>query len=152
VKINIEEEALNKILLDFLKGLSDAEKWLRRSYLKCQQIGIKENYTDEEFDDFENLTSRFGRTIDFLINKVYRCIDQIELENSGTVIDVVNRAHKRGLLDSAVEIRKIKEIRNEIVHEYTSKELKKIFEDVFLQAPLVFELIERAQVYCKKFN
>lgn len=148
--MNIEDDPYRKLLQEYLKSLKDSEKWLNRSYSQCQEIGIKKNYAVEEFDAFENLTSRFGRTVDFLINKVYRSIDRLEMENSGSLIDVVNRAHKRNLIDSVDEIRKLKELRNEIVHDYTSKELKEIFHAVFIKTPLVIELIKRTQEYCEK--
>ena len=51
----------------------------------------------------ENLTSRFSRTIDLIVNKVFRSIDYVELEDSGTLIDVVNRAEKRELIHSAIK-------------------------------------------------
>jgi uncharacterized protein YutE (UPF0331/DUF86 family) len=145
-------KSFQELLKEILIGLSDSEKWLKRSYSQCQEIGIKENYSADEFDSFENLTSRFSRAVDFLINKVYRCIDHIELENTGTLIDVVNRAHKRGLIDSVEKLREIKELRNEIVHEYTSKQLKSIFDDVFNNTAMLFDLIENVRVYCEKFK
>ena len=51
----------------------------------------------------ENLTSRYSRTIDLIVNKVFRSIDYVELEDSGTLIDVVNRAEKRELIHSAIK-------------------------------------------------
>ena len=65
----------------------------------------------------ENLTSRYSRTIDLIVNKVFRSIDYVELEDSGTLIDVVNRAEKRELIHSAMRIRELKDLRNGIVPE-----------------------------------
>jgi hypothetical protein len=39
--------------------------------------------------------------LDVILNKVFRSIDAIELEDGGTLLDVVNRAEKRGIIDSA---------------------------------------------------
>jgi len=137
-----------QLLQHSIQNLIEADKWLQRSFSICQTIGIKDLYSLQEFDAFENLTSRFARTCDCLIKKVYRGIDQIELENTGTLIDVMNRADKRGLLNSIAELREIKELRNTISHEYANTQLKEIFEAVFNHTPALFSLVEKAQQYC----
>ena len=142
---------MKALLKQLLIDLDDSTKWLKRSYELCKETGIKEKYTDDEFDNFENLTSRFGRTTDFLINKVYRAIDKAELETSGTVIDTINRAAKRGLIESANQLKEIKELRNEISHEYASRDLKDIFEATLAYVPQLFDYCEKAKEYCQKY-
>ena len=105
-------------------------KWLEISYEQCMSIGLKDEYSIEEFGYFETLCSRYSRSIDFLIRKMFRTIDQYEFENQGTLVDVVNNAHKRGLFDDIEELRVMKDIRNSIVHEYIEENLKGIFEEV----------------------
>lgn len=83
-------------LFDTIKILDNAVHWLKRSYTRCCGIGVKESYTEEEYDDLETLTSRFARVSDILIQKAFRSIDAVEFENKGTLIYAVNRAHKRG--------------------------------------------------------
>ena len=60
-----------------LKLLDEANKMLVYSYEACQEIGIKESYTLEELDKFEALTSRFARTSDMLIQRIFRLIDAL---------------------------------------------------------------------------
>lgn len=141
-----------QLFFETFKNLTDLKKWLERSYQACQKIGIKDDYADVEYDTFENLTSRFARTTDYLINRIYRTIDLLELENPGTLIDTVNRAHKRQLIDSVDEIRLIKELRNEIAHEYTSRDLKEVFSSVFNYTPKILHLIENVNRYSEKFK
>jgi uncharacterized protein YutE (UPF0331/DUF86 family) len=105
-------------------------KWLEISYEQCMAIGLKDEYSIKEFGYFETLCSRYSRSIDFLIRKMFRTIDQYEFENQGTLVDVVNNAHKRGLFDDIEELRVMKDIRNSIVHEYIEENLKGIFEEV----------------------
>ena len=50
-----------ELLLRELKLLDEANKILVYSYEACSEIGLKENYTLEELDKFEALTSRFAR-------------------------------------------------------------------------------------------
>ena len=116
----IEDSTLFKKQLD----------WLQYSLNECQEIGIKSSYTVEEFGKFETLCSRYSRSIDFLIRKLFRSIDAYEFENQGTLIDIVNNAHKRGLFESVDELRLMKDVRNSIVHEYIEDDLREIFEEV----------------------
>ncbi len=120
-------------LANLQKNITALEKqiyWLDISIQECRLIGIKEKYTVDEFGRFETLCGRFARSIDFVVRKVWRSIDDFEFENQGTLIDVVNNAHKRSLFEDIQEIRMIKEIRNDIVHEYIEEGLLDVFEDV----------------------
>ena len=63
------------VLLENLEGMRKSLLWLKRSYTKCARIGVKDRYTEDEFDDFENLVSRYARMIDVILNKVFRSID-----------------------------------------------------------------------------
>jgi uncharacterized protein YutE (UPF0331/DUF86 family) len=134
-------------LTQSLLNLKETTKRLKRSFDQCQMIGIKNQYSPDEFDAFENLTSRFARTCDFLINKVYRAIDTVELEESRTLIDILNKAEKRGLVNSVQEIREIKELRNVISHEYAGAKLIEIFKAVFNHTQALFELVNQAEKY-----
>jgi len=125
-----------------------AKNWLLRSYEICRPIGIKESYSDEEFDALEALTSRFSRSSDILIQQVYRTIDEVELEPGGTVLDRLNRAEKRGLIDSVQEVRVIRELRNSISHEYEFEDLIVVFHDTLRLTPDLIGLIDKAMEYC----
>jgi uncharacterized protein YutE (UPF0331/DUF86 family) len=146
------EDEVREILFENLSNMENSLRWLRRSYKKCLRTGIKEKYTEEEFDDFENLTSRYARTADLILQKVFRSIDAMELEDSGTLIDAVNRAEKRGLIDSGARIRELKDLRNEIVHEYEIEDLKALFRATLSAVPDLFEVGERIKGYCRKFG
>ncbi|MDR1269922.1 MAG: DUF86 domain-containing protein [Planctomycetaceae bacterium] len=141
-----------KVLQMKLDGFSASLVWLRRSYKYCTEIGIKTDYTEVEFDHFEMLTSRFARTTDILVNKVLRSIDTVELLAGGTLIDVVNRAEQRGIIDSVSEIRTIKDLRNEIAHGYEADNLQRLFEAVLQSVPRLLAISERTINYCKKYN
>ena len=116
--------------------------WLRLSHRECSAIGIKEEYTIEEFEKFEVLCSRYARTIDFLIRKVFRTIDAYEFENQGTLIDVVNNAHKRGLIEDIDELRIMKDVRNTIVHEYIEEALTDTFEEVLHYTKKLIQIVD----------
>ncbi|GHT09995.1 hypothetical protein FACS1894170_01440 [Planctomycetales bacterium] len=146
MKISLE------VLRTNLGGFSASIVWLRRSYKRCADIGIKTDYTDVEFDHFENLTSRYARTTDLLVNKVLRSIDAVEFFTGGTLIDVVNRTVQRGIIDSVSEIRTIKDLRNEIAHEYEISDLRELFGAVLQAVPKLLAVSERTIAYCAKYN
>ncbi len=139
------------VLRENLQGMKNSVGWLKRSYEKCTRIGVKESYTEDEFDDFENLVSRYARTVDVIVNKVFRSIDAVELEDSGTLIDTVNRAEKRGVIESAHRVRDLKDLRNDIVHEYETEDLRSLFGQTLDATPELFAIAEKVESYCRRF-
>jgi uncharacterized protein YutE (UPF0331/DUF86 family) len=142
---------IHAVLWENLAGMQKSVLWLKRSHIKCCKIGVKEHYTEDEFDDFENLASRFARMLDVILNKVFRSIDAIELEDGGTLLDVVNRAEKRGIVDSAERVRDLKDLRNDIVHEYETDDLRSLFQQTLDATPPLFAIAEKVERYCERF-
>ncbi len=126
--------------------------WLKHSYEETSKIGLKPHYEVSEFDSYENLCSRFSRMIDFLIRKMFRAIDAVEFENQGTLIDTVNNAHKRGLFSEIETIREIKDLRNDIAHEYIDDHLQDLFEDLTRLTPLLITIAESTLHYVKRYE
>lgn len=126
--------------------------WLQRSFFICSAFGDKEVFSAEEYDAVETLTSRYARTSDILIQKIFRSIDKVELEDRGTLIDVVNRADKRGLFESVDEIRAIRDLRNKIAHEYSIEEMEKLFAEVMSHTPRLHHIAENIFAYCARFG
>jgi hypothetical protein len=140
------------VLKTNLESLKQSIKWLRRSYDICAGIGIKDEYREDEFDHFENLTSRYARTVDLLISKVLRSIDSVELMNSGSIIDAANGAEKRGIIDSVLKLRDLKDLRNEIAHEYETEDIRSLFSLVFASSAQLFEIADKTVKYCGKYQ
>lgn len=136
--------AENKIAMDSAIG------WLKRSQGLCQPIGIKTDYTDEEYDSFEILTSRYARAIDLIVRKVLRSIDNVEFEQTGTLIDSINRAEKRGLIDNIQTLREMTDLRNEIAHDYIKVELMNTFAATLEKTTEVIALADRINHYIKQ--
>jgi len=147
----MSEEVMDLLRANVIR-MKRSVDWLRRSYEKCSGIGVKTSYTEDEFDAFENLVGRFARTIDLIVNKVFRSIDVVELEDGGTTIDAVNRSEKRGIVESAARIRELRDLRNEIVHEYETDDLKGLFKETLECVPEVLRLAERTAQYCLRFE
>ena len=143
-----EKEALTEGI-NLLKG---ANEILKYSYETCSNIGIKEEYTFDELDRFEALTSRFSRASDILIQKVFRLIDIIELEGKGTVIDRINRAEKRNIIENAEKLKKIRRLRNDIAHEYLPEVVSEIFKEVLGMTATLIGDIEKTIEYASKLQ
>ena len=124
--------------------------WIEISFNECSKIGTKEEYTIEEFGKFETLCSRYSRGIDFLIRKIFRTLDEYEFENQGTLVDVVNNAHKRGLFDDIEKLRLMKDVRNTVVHEYIEDELADIFDEVLEYTEDLINIINTTLKYFNK--
>lgn len=141
---------MEETLRQDIKLLEKQLKWLKRSFDACSAIPIKAEYNEDEFGQYEILCSRYSRGIDFLIRKVFRSIDTYEFENQGTLIDVINHAHKRGLFEDIEELRTMKDIRNTIVHEYVEEALADVFEDVLKYTGKLISIIENTLAYTRK--
>ena len=135
-----------KLVNDF-KLLQKQLFWIDLSFSECKDIGIKDKYTVDEFGKFETLCSRYSRGIDFLIRKFFRTIDEYEFENQGTLIDVVNNAHKRGLFQDIDQLRMMKDIRNTIVHEYIEDNLVDVFDEVLEYTEKLIDIINNTIKY-----
>ena len=65
-----------------------------------------------ERESCEALTSRFARLNDFLVQRVFHTLDQIELLDEGSPLDRLQRAEGCGLITSAEQWRELRMVRN----------------------------------------
>jgi hypothetical protein len=138
-------------LAETLHQIDDGARWLHRSYTRCRKAADKRDLTPADLDAFEALTGRYARTSDIILQKLFRSLDALEMEDHGTLLDALNRAEKRGLIDSATDFREIRELRNEIAHEYAQENLRPLFDSVLEQTPALMEIIRRAHEYCLRY-
>lgn len=138
-------------LNEVVSQLKQAEKHLKVSYKRCQAIGLQGPHNEEQLIEFEALTGRFARLVDMLIHKYFRAVDTVELVDGGTLIDVINRAEKRGLVVSASEVRLLKGLRNDIAHEYLAEKLTALHQEVYQAVPKLFTMIGNADSYAHKY-
>jgi hypothetical protein len=143
---------MEKLLEKELKLLLDARDVLIYSFTKCSLIGINEEYEPEELESFESFTGRFARLSDILIQKIFRLVDELDLDSHGTIRDRINRAEKKELIVSSDIFIEIRMIRNEIAHEYLPEAIHDIFGKVLALTPHLLEGVERTIRYCKKYT
>lgn len=135
-----------------LKEVERARDVLQYSYEKCSHVPIGPNLDPEQLESLEALTSRFARLSDIIIQRIFRYLDTIDLEESGTARDRINRAEKRSIIPSADQFVQIRLLRNEISHEYKAETVYEIFERVVALTPVLLDSVNRIQQYAKDIN
>ena len=105
--------------------------------------------TPEGLERVEAYTSRFARVVDLVVNKVLRALDRHELAADGTLLDVLHRAEKRGLVASTEEFRALKEVRNVIAHDYSGAELAALLDFCRVREPLLNATCDRIAAYAR---
>lgn len=143
---------MQQLLVQELKLLNDARDVLLYSFNKCTAIGIKETYEPEELESFESFTGRFARMSDILIQKIFRLVDELDLDSQGTVRDRINRAEKKELIDSSDVFVEIRMVRNDIAHEYLPEAIHDMFGKVLTLTPHLLDSVERTVTYCTKYT
>lgn len=117
------------------------------SYQKCIKIGIKDDYTPDELEIFEALTSRFARTSDIFTQKILTSLFVLLKEDPKGFIDKANLSEKLGIIPDSSALQNIRELRNEIAHEYSLREISEIFEDVLNFSAALKTLLAQAQSF-----
>lgn len=145
--MNKKELLLRKELKENLSILDRALDTFNYSYGNCKKIGIKEEYTYEELDKFESLTSRFARISDILTQKILKTIFLLLREDVKTFIDRINKAEKLEIIDSAEQLKTIRDLRNEIAHEYCIEDISEIFKNVLKYGDTLLEMIDSIKKY-----
>lgn len=139
---------LHESLADLDKAF-DALEYSRR---KCTVIGEKVEYDLEEQESFEALTSRFARTADILTQKAFKTLFALLQEDVRTKIDAANFAEKIGIIENADIFLNIRELRNQIAHEYVRQNLNALFMDVLHYVPELKTVIVNLKNYTLRFS
>jgi hypothetical protein len=141
------------LLQEELIGLALAAEHLDFSMTRCANFKLWTPPTLEQLERLESLTSRFARLSDLLIQRMFRLIDEIELNGDSTILDRIYRAEKRGWANAANLIQ-IRELRNLIAHEYAFESMREIYTAVLALTPILLacvpKLMDTAQVLLKQ--
>lgn len=133
----------DQIIEDLKTELHQALGYLLYSFDKINQTNISPSQSKdpEILETFEALVSRFARTTDIFVAKYLRAVaEKDDPAFRGGLRDWVNYAEKKGLIQSATRWMEIRELRNKIAHEYASKDLNLIFNQVLANTPTVLEI------------
>ena len=128
--------------------VSKSVYWLNISYDKCSRLDFQ-SITVENFELLEALSTRFARASDITIKKLFRTIDILEFAE-GTLLDALNRAEKRGLIESVEDIRKIRDLRNTIAHDYAAEDIIDLSQEILKKTPILISIIKKSITYCEE--
>lgn len=124
----MKPEPAREMLAAALAELTLARRHLDYSFQQVARLpGNLEGVDENQLESIEAFSSRFARTVDLVVNKVLRSLDRAELLSQGTLLDVVNRAEKRGFLSRPGELREMKDVRNIIAHDYAGTKMAEVF-------------------------
>ena len=139
-------------LKESLADLDKALDALQYSRLKCIAIGKKRKFDLDEQESFEALTSRFARTADILTQKAFKTLFAILQEDVRTRIDAANFAEKIGIMENSDTLLNIRELRNQIAHEYVRQNLNALFMDVLRYVPELKMVVLNLKKYALRFS
>jgi len=147
MNISKKRKLLTVQLNENFEALEKSLDVLNYSFRKCKSLGEKEEYEQEEQESFEALTSRFARTSDILTQKVFKSLFALLQENVKTIIDSANILEKLEIVENADDILNIRELRNQIAHEYVEADLNSLFMDVMRYVPALETVIDSLKKY-----
>jgi uncharacterized protein YutE (UPF0331/DUF86 family) len=137
-----------------------AEKMADVLNYSWQQIATMENiltadskqWTSAQATEFEALSARFARLSDILIQKLFRAIDAIELIDEGSLLDRLARMEKRQIISDMEQWTNIRELRNQIAHDYVASDLAELHRTVFNYCPLLTDALAKLVQYSETQN
>ncbi len=145
---NIKKE----LLKEELELLKRSIETLKQSIEKCKTIIGKKDYSFEEMESFDSLTSKFGRTSDLYTQKVIRTIWMLLHETFVPFIDLLNKAEKIELIKSADQLLEIRDLRNQITHEYIPEAITELIPDVIENCKTLLDNIHQTMLFVNKRN
>lgn len=151
----MNEKELEGIFCENLKHFHKSINRLKISYDKCNKIDIKDglgNLNENEMESLEALSNRFARSVDILLNKVLKGLDLLEIEDVSRSLDVVIRAEKRGFVDDYNYLIELKNLRNELSHEYIEDFLADKYKEILKNIDSIFLINKKISSYIKKFG
>ncbi|MBF0290323.1 MAG: hypothetical protein HQM14_21125 [SAR324 cluster bacterium] len=136
------------LLQELRNALEKQLEWLEYSNRQARSLPNEtSDWKEAHYDVMESLCARFGRGIDFLVRKIFRALDDAEFQPQGTLLDTVHRAHQRKLFDQMDDIRQIKDLRNQIAHEYSEDVLTELFPEVIRVTPVLLQMMRNSLDY-----
>lgn len=125
---------------------------LRSSFEKVAQRRTSGPFGDDVLESIEAFTARFSRAADLLTQKLLPLLDALEREERGSLLDRIQRAEKRGLVNSAVTLRNIRDLRNDISHQYIIENPSQILEATIRLTPELLSIADNLSTYIQRFR
>jgi hypothetical protein len=132
--------------------LSMSAETLGLSVKKCSIIKTRSGFSFEEMESVDSLTSKLSRTSDIFTQKVLRGVWALLHEPYEPFIDFMNKAEKLHIIRSADELFNIRDLRNQIAHEYLPDAIGELMIDVIKLYPSLQNNINKTRDYLLNRN
>ncbi len=130
-----------------LDSLDKAAAYLAVSVERSSGLSGRTDLGADDLERLESMASRFARLSDLLVQRVMRSVDDLELTPEGSLLDRIQRAEKRGWVQSAQDLVRIRELRNLVAHEYAADRMAEIYAGIALLAPSLLAIVPKVRVY-----
>ena len=140
-----DSKELQILLLTHWDLLNRSLKSLQQSSEKTHLLLQQSEFSFEELESIDSLTSKFSRTSDIYLQKVLRSIWMLLREDTVPLIDLLNRAEKLMIIISAEELLQMRDIRNQIAHEYLPEAVPELAKEVVVMTTLLQKNIEQKE-------
>ena len=128
-----------RLLRQALEELAAARRHLDFSATRVSALPADlKGVSDAQLESAEVYTSRFARTV--------------ELRPAGTLLDVINSAEQRGIVERAEALREMKAMRNEVAHDYAGQRLPEVFAFCRERKVLLDTICDRAAEHARRFR
>jgi len=137
------------LLRSELDNLDKAGSYLAASVSRSASLIGRADLGPDELERLESMASRFARLSDLLIQRIMRLVDDLELTPEGSILDRIQRAEKRGWVQSAADLVRIRELRNLVAHEYAADRMAEIYAGIARLAPVLLAIVPKVKAYAE---
>ncbi len=135
------------LLRNELDNLDKAAAYLAASIERSSGLAGRSDLGAEELERLESMASRFARLSDLLVQRVMRSVDDLELISEGSLLDRIQRAEKRGWVQNAHDLVRIRELRNLVAHEYAADRMAEIYAGIARLTPSLLAVVPKVRAY-----
>jgi len=125
----MSREIVQSVLRANREVLDQAVPSFSKSLEKCRSLNLAGPRSFEVEESLDALTSKFARVSDIFTQKVLKSLVLLTREDAPTFVDRMNLCEKLGVISSAADLIEIRDLRNQIAHEYLSDNLTEIYGD-----------------------
>lgn len=137
----MSREIIQSVLRANWEVLDQALPSFRKSLEKCHSLDMAAPRSFEVEESLDALTSKFARVADIFTQKVLKSLVLLTREDAPTFLDRMNLCEKLGVISSAADLVDIRDLRNQIAHEYLAENLIEIYGDCLkLSEKLLLEI------------
>lgn len=126
-------------------SLKDVQRLLK------EHKGLPTQLTSEEQKNLDVFLFRFSRLQDILGGKVFRGLVRATLEQAESMLDVMHKMEKYGVLDNTDDWRRIRDTRNDVTHDYAleTQDVVAKIQELVAFTPELLSVTDRALLYAK---